>query len=287
MPESLSVVSLEEFYRDKVVLVTGAGSLGEEIISILLTLNPKTVRVFDNSEHALFRIQQRYGDKKMRYLLGDITDYDRVEFSMLKADYVIHTCANKFVDFIEYNPFQAINTNVNGTLNVIKAAMKINLVKGILYTSSDKACMPSSTYGLTKALGEKLFLWASKVSEKTFTILRLPNLMPSQGSVFEIWEEQLAKGKPLSITDERMRRWFIPIARAAYLTLKALSTSKGGEIYVPYEAEEHSIVELARNLSQEIQIIGKRLGERLTENLMSPEEKEKAECDGELWTIKN
>lgn len=275
-----------ESFKDKTVLVTGGGSLGTELVGLLLECNVHAVRVLDNSEHSLFQLEQKFRNKRIRFLLGDVVDYDRVEFAMNGADYVIHTAANKFVNYIEYNPPQAIHTNIDGTINVIKAAVKTPSVKKTVYISSDKACNATSIYGLTKAIGERLITWASRVSDKVFATIRFPNFMPSRGSCFNVWEEQSATGKPITITDERMTRYFIPLKEAAELTLKTLEIAEGGEIYVPATAKEHKIIDLARKYGKNFVIIGRRLGERLHEKLMTEEEKEKAVLEGNLWKIK-
>jgi FlaA1/EpsC-like NDP-sugar epimerase len=273
--------------KDKTVLVTGAGSLGRRLTMKLLDEDVRVVRVLDNSEQALFKLKLEVGQsERVRFLLGDVIDYDRVEFGMQGCNYVIHTCANKFVDLIEYNPFQAIYTNILGTINVIKAAMKVESVEKALFISTDKAVDPCSTYGMTKAIGERLFLWASRVSGKTFAIIRFPNFMPSDGSVFDVWEEQIARGEPLTITDRRMRRFFIPLDEAASLTVKALKMCMGGEIFIPKNVSEHTILSLAKKFGKEIKIIGRRPGERLREKLLSEEEKEKALETDEFWIVK-
>lgn len=273
--------------EEKVFLITGGGSLGEALVKRLLELNPRAIRVLDSSEHALFKIQQTFPDaKKVRYLLGDITDYDRVEFAMEGATHIIHTAANKFVDFIEYNPFQALNTNINGTINVIKAAMKSPSVEKVVYTSSDKAVEPISTYGYTKAIGERLMLWASRVSDKVFATVRLPNLLFSRGSVFDIWQKQKNKGAALSITDERMERYFMDMGDAVEMILKAIEVAQGGEIFIPSDIQATRIVELARQISDDIGIVGIRPGEKLRERLMTDEERERAVKMDDLWVIK-
>lgn len=274
-------------FEDKVFLITGGGSLGESLISRLLELKPRAIRVLDNSEHALFRIQQRFsGVKKIRYLLGDITDYDRVEFAMNGTNYVVHTAANKFVDYIEYNPFQALNTNINGTINVIKAAMNTPSVEKVVYTSSDKAVESTSTYGHSKALGEHLFLWASRVSDEVFTTVRLPNLLKSRGAVFDIWEGQKLEGKPLSITDEAMERYFMPMGDAVERILEVIQTARGGEVFVPACLKPQKIVDLAREKSEKLKVVGVRLGEKIVERLMTSEEEKRAVRMGSMWVIK-
>jgi len=277
-----------EMFEGKVFLITGGGSLGEALINRLLKLEPQAIRVLDNSEHALFKVQQMFSDaENIRYLLGDITDYDRVEFAMGGANYVIHTAANKFVDFIEYSPFQALNTNIDGTTNVIKAAMKTPSVEKVVYTSSDKAVEPTSTYGLSKALGEHLFLWGSRVSDKIFSTVRLPNLLKSKGAVFDIWEKQKSEGRPLSITDERMERYFMPMDDAVEMILKIIRTAQGGEVFVPAYLKRQSIVDLARKMSDDLKVVGTRPGEKIVEKLMTPEEEKIAVREGSVWVIKS
>ncbi|NVM57404.1 MAG: polysaccharide biosynthesis protein [Desulfobacterales bacterium] len=274
-------------FEGKVFLITGGGSLGESLIGRLLELNPKAIRVLDNSEHALFKIQQRFPDaRNIRHLLGDITDYDRVEFAMEGTNYVIHTAANKFVDLISYNPFQALNTNINGTINVIKAAMKTQSVEKAVYTSSDKAVEPASIYGNSKAIGEHLFSWANRVSDKIFTTVRLPNLLRSRGAVFDIWQRQKSEGKPLSITNERMERYFLPMEDAVGMILKALEVAKGGEIFLPANVEPQRVVDLAREVGSNLKIVGVRSGEKIVEKLMSSEEEKRAVRIGSMWAIK-
>lgn len=274
-------------FEGKVFLVTGGGSLGEALIGRLLDMGVQAIRVLDNSEHTLFKVQQSFPDaKNIRYLLGDIADYDRVEFAMNKSDYVIHTAANKFVDYIEYNPFQALNTNINGTINVIKAAMKEPSVEKVIFTSSDKSVEPTSTYGMTKALGEHLFLWASRVSEKVFTIVRLPNLLRSRGAVFDIWEKQKAEGRPLSITNEGMERYFMPTGEAVDMILKAMKVAKGGEIFVPANVQSKKIVDLAKEMSDDLEVVGVRPGEKISEKLISGEEQGRAIRVGDMWVIR-
>lgn len=274
-------------FEGKVFLVTGGGSLGEALIGRLLDMGVQAIRVLDNSEHTLFKVQQSFPDaKNIRYLLGDIADYDRVEFAMNKSDYVIHTAANKFVDYIEYNPFQALNTNINGTINVIKAAMKEPSVEKVIFTSSDKSVEPTSTYGMTKALGEHLFLWASRVSEKAFTIVRLPNLLRSRGAVFDIWEKQKAEGRPLSITNEGMERYFMSTGEAVGMILKAMEVAKGGEIFVPANVQSKKIVDLAKGMSDDLEVVGVRPGEKIVEKLISGEEQGRAIRVGDMWVIR-
>lgn len=273
-------------FENKRILVSGCGSLGRELVKQLLE-QKALVKCLDHSEQAFFKLESELGEKppELTFVLGDITNYDAVETAMVGVSYVIHTVAKKFVNYVEDNPFLAINTNVYGTMNVIRTSIKSDSVQKMLNVSTDKVCHATSTYGLTKALGERLVMWANTVNTKTFATIRHPNFIPSDGSCFDIWKEQVAKGKPITITDKRMRRWFISIGEAATLTLKALELAKGGEVFIPATAKEVKIIDLARDYGQNFKVIGRRLGERLRENLMTSEERNKAILEGELWRI--
>lgn len=274
-------------FENKTVLITGCGSLGRELIKQLLE-QKALVKCLGHSEQPFFKLELELGEKppELTFILGDITSYDAVESAVGGVDYVIHTVAKKFVNYIEDNPLLAINTNVFGTMNVIRASIRSDSVKKMLNISTDKVCNAISTYGLTKALTERLVMWANTVSnKKVFATIRHPNFKPSDGSCFDIWKQQATKGKPITITDKRMQRWFIPIEEAVRLTLKALELAKGGEIFIPAIAREMKMVDLAREYGENIKFIGKRPGERLRENLMTSEERKKAVLEGDFWRI--
>lgn len=264
--------------ENKTVLITGAGSLGRELARQLVKNN--TVLCLDHSEQALFKLELEV--PKVRLVTGDVTMYEDVEDAVRDADFVIHTIAKKFVNYIEDNPLSAINTNINGTANIIKVCMRSDCVKKMVNISTDKACHAISTYGLTKALTERLMVWASKTSTKVFATIRLCNF-PSDGSAFTTWKEQADKGQPITITDKKMTRWFLPIKEAAALTLKVAELAKGGEVFVPATAKNAKIVDLAKQYGTNFSFIGKRPGERLHEILMTKEEKRKAILIGDLW----
>jgi len=264
--------------ENKTVLITGAGSLGRELAKQLVKNN--TVLCLDHSEQALFKLELEV--PKVRLVTGDVTKYEDVEATVREVDFVFHTVAKKFVNYIEDNPLSAINTNIEGTANVIKACTRSNCVKKMINISTDKSCYASSTYGLTKAITERLMVWASKTSAKVFATIRLCNF-PSDGSVFTTWKEQAEKDQPITITDKRMTRWCIPIKEATALTLKALELAKGGEVFVPAIAKNVKIIDLAKQYGSNFRFIGKRPGERLHEILMTNEEKKKAILIDDLW----
>lgn len=268
--------------------MTGCGSLGRELIYQLLE-KEAIVTCLDNSEQAFFKFDSEYEKHKiLGLILADITDYDAVNRACRNINYVIHTVAKKFVNYVESSPIDAIKTNVIGTINIINACSN-NQIEKVLNVSTDKVCNAISTYGLTKSLSEKLISWANKSYSSTiFSTIRHPNYLPSDGSCFSVWDKQRAKNLPITITNKRMTRYFIPIAEAATLTLKALEVAEGGEIFVPTTVKKYRIIELAeayKPKNQEFKIIGRRLGERLHEILMTPEETKKAKkiCNNLFW----
>lgn len=277
---------MSSIFEGKKVLVTGGGSLGRELVKLLLEYKAY-VKCLDQSEQALFNLQLKTGrSKNLEVFLVDIIDYDSVETVASDMDYVIHTVAKKFLNYVEIDPLLAIKTNVDGTQNIIKACIRSNSVQKMINISTDKACNPTTIYGLTKSLGEHLVSWANGMNGKIFSSIRCPNFMPSDGSCFQIWEEEARRGDFITVTDERMVRWFIPIEEVAKLTLEALTLSEGGEVFVPSTAKEHKIIDLALEYGRSLQFIGMRNGEKLREILITPEEEKRAKLKGDLWRFK-
>lgn len=279
-----------KFYKEKCVLITGGGTLGREIVKLLLEKGTQEIRILDNAEQQLFKCELDFqNDHRVSYFLGDVFDLDAINMALPEVDFVIHTAACKFVNYVEYHPFKAIRTNVDGTINIIKAVINSYSVKKAVNISSDKACNPVSIYGYTKGLGERFFIWADRVSPKAFCSVRFPNFYGSDGSVIKTWKRQGEAGLPITVTDKRMMRYFISIREAAELTLEALEVSEGGEIFVPADVAERSIMEIAEEFSEKygvpIKLIGSRLGERLHEPLMTKVEYDMATQEGKFWRI--
>jgi FlaA1/EpsC-like NDP-sugar epimerase len=269
-------------FKNRNVLVTGCGSLGRELVAQLLE-NGAYVTCVDNSELAFSRLKST---DRIHTVLADVTNYGEIETVVAQAEYVIHTAAQKYVDYVENNPYEAIRTNIDGTMNIIKACFKNSATKKMLNVSSDKICCAVSIYGLTKAITERLMLWADRTNEtKMFSTIRHPNFMPSDGSCFSIWQKQKQEGKPITITDSRMTRWFIPIKEAATLTLQALELAEGGEIFIPASAKLYRIMDLAKEYGDLFNFVGMRQGERLHEQLMTADETQKANKCGKLWRL--
>ena len=259
------------------VLVTGAcGSVGSQLVKELLNKGC-TVCAFDNSEDNLFQLDQKIKDiykNKIRLFFGDIRDFDRLNMAFKGVHTVYHCAALKHVYLSEYNPFEAIKTNLNGVNNVIKASIENN-VKKVIFTSSDKAVNPTSTMGATKLLGERLFIAANNYMGNNltrFSCVRFGNILNSNGSVIKIFKSQLDKGESLSITSRKMTRFFITKEESINLCLSACEEMIGGEIFVLHMFSGN-ILEIAKAISKtetpNINEIGLKAGEKLYEELVT------------------
>tara|TARA_B100000886_G_C20406790_1_gene485188 strand:+ start:416 stop:1411 length:996 start_codon:yes stop_codon:yes gene_type:complete len=259
------------------VLITGAcGSVGSELVKSLLNIGC-TVCAFDNSEDRLFKLDQDIDKNfrsQIRLFFGDIRDFERLNMAFKGVDIVFHCAALKHVYLSEYNPFEAIKTNLNGVNNVIKAALE-NKVSKVLFTSSDKAVNPTSTMGATKLIGERLCIAANNYSgnnQTRFSCVRFGNILNSNGSVLKIFKSQLREGKFLSITSTKMSRFFITKEEAIELCLLSCSDMLGGEIFVLYMGSANilDIAKLAANTNEpKIKEIGLKAGEKLYEELVT------------------
>ncbi len=271
--------------KNKTVLITGgAGSLGYELTREILRYPVNSVRVLDINEHALFQMNRKLKNSKLRLLLGSILDKERVEMAGSKADIIIHTAAVKNIEITEFNPIESVDVNVNGTINLIKMAIR-NKPKKFLNISTDKAAEPSTLYGTTKQLSEKITSWAGHhIKETKFASARFGNIIESKGNVFEIWNEEQSKGKSLSITNPSMKRYFFHVNEAVNFVLKSLTMANKGEIFVP-KMKSFSIKQMANKISNKQKIIGMRQGEKLNEILITNNEKKKAKEMNDAWII--
>ena len=286
---------MKELFEGKSILVTGGcGSIGSEIVRQLLRYNPKVIRIFDQEETALFNSQQEHsGNKNARFLVGNVRDKDRLNTAMEGIDIVFHAAALKHVPLSEYNPFEAVKTNVYGTQNVIDCALENGIGK-VINISTDKAASPINTVGATKLLGEKLISAAhySKGSKKTvFASVRFGNVLDSRGSVIPIFREQIRKGSPVTITHREMCRFAMSIEQAVYLVLKTAKIMKGGETFI-LKMPAIRLIDLAELMIQEsgkkikIEIIGTRPGEKIHEELMAEDEAKNVFETDEMFVIR-
>jgi UDP-N-acetylglucosamine 4,6-dehydratase len=274
-----------EYYRGKNILITGGcGTIGSAIVEKVLSFDVNVVRVYDNNEYSLFKLQQKYGDDaRLRFLIGDVRDKTRLLYALKGIDIVFHAAALKHVSLCEYNPFEAIKTNVEGTQNTIEASLEENVEKFVMI-STDKAVSPINTMGATKLLGEKLTIAANyyKGDKRTmFSCVRFGNVLNSRGSVFEIFRSQIAAGGPITLTSPDMKRFVMLIPEAVQLILESARVSKGGEVFI-LKMPALKISELADIMIKKfapryghdpdkirVEMIGERRGEKLDEELMT------------------
>lgn len=272
--------------RNKTILITGgAGSLGAILTKKLLQYPVRSLRVLDIDEHALFKLKRSIDDSRLRLLLGSILDQERVEMAGNKADIIFHLAAVKNIEISEYNPIETISTNVNGTVNMIKMAIR-NKPKKFINISTDKAAEATTLYGITKHLSEKLTSWAGiHIATTKFGSLRFGNMIETRGNVFEIWNEELKNNQPLSITDPSSERYFIHTEEAVDVILRCLPLINTGEIIIP-KMKSYNIKEAAMKLSKNHKKIGLRPGEKIREILITETEKKLAEERKDMWIIK-
>ena len=249
--------NLNKILKGKNVLITGgAGSIGSEITKKILKFPIRSLRVLDIDEHGLFKLKRDIDDSRLRLLLGSILDKDRLELASHNIDIIIHVAAVKNIEITEYNPIETIETNINGTVNIIKTIIKTK-PKIFLNISTDKAADPSTLYGNTKRIGEKLTTWtAQHVSPTKSGTVRFGNVIETRGNVFEVWKDEKKKNKPLSITHPSMQRYFFKIDEAVDFVLYCLPLIKSGEIFIP-KMKLQKIKDLAKEISTKQKIMRK------------------------------
>ena len=268
------------FEGKKILITGGTGSLGQALTKRLLKSDVDIIRIFSRNESKQIEMASKISDKRLRFLLGDIRDYDRLNRALEDIDIVFHVAALKHVPVIEYNPFEGIKTNVIGSQNVISACLEQNVERAICI-GTDKAVSPINTYGATKLLMEKLFVTASnylnpKRHRTKFITLRYGNVVGSSGSVIPKFVEQIKNKQNITITDPKMTRFSITMDHALDFILKASKLGKGSEIFVPkmkaysITSVKDSLFELLGNTGEEV--TGIREGEKLDEILISDDE---------------
>ncbi|UCD03752.1 MAG: polysaccharide biosynthesis protein [Candidatus Woesearchaeota archaeon] len=277
---------MKNFYEGKDILVTGGcGSIGKELVKQILEFSPRRLRVFDQNESGLFHLQEELAaHNNLRFLVGNLRDKERLRRAVRGADIVFHAAALKHVPLCEYNPYEAVQTNVIGTQNLIEVCRDED-VERVIAISTDKAAHPINTMGATKLLSEKLILTGATGKCKTiFSCVRFGNVLNSDGSVIPIFKRQIAKGGPVTITSKEMTRFFMSMGKAIELVLKSAILTRGGEIFIlPMNAlkitdlAEVIVEELAPKYGyhpEEIEFkeVGIRPGEKTHEYLVTKEE---------------
>lgn len=268
-------------YEGKKFLITGGtGSLGIALTKRLLDLGAETIRILSRNESKQLVMESEIASDKVRFLIGDVRDLPRLEKALQGVDIVFHAAALKHVPVVEYNPFEAIKTNILGTQNIIDACLKEN-VETVIGVGTDKAVSPLSTYGATKLLMEKLFTTAQNYIDKkryrtNFLALRYGNVLGSSGSVIPKFIQQIKSKEKITITNLNMTRFSLTMDEALDFILESISLGKGSEVFIPklkaysIEVLKESLFELLENTGE--QIISSRPGEKMHEILVNSDE---------------
>lgn len=261
-----------EVERNTVLVTGGAGTFGRAFVKEALKFCPKALRVLDNSEIKLVEMQREFRDPCLRFMHGDVRDKDRLKQLMAGVDIVVHTAALKHVPICEYNPSEAIKTNISGSLNIVETAIECG-VRKVIGISTDKAVHPINTYGATKLVMERLFSEANNYTQTKFSCVRFGNFWASDGSVIELWKKQAKEGRSITMTDKDMSRFWINQDEAVAFTIECLDKMQGGEIFIPL-MPLHTLKELADAVApgSQIEVIGKRRGEKKHEELYTEDE---------------
>ncbi len=278
--------------KNKILLITGGtGSFGTAVLNKFLNTDYfKEIRIFSRDEKKQDDMRNHYQNDKIKYYIGDVRDYFSVESAMQGVDYVFHAAALKQVPSCEFFPMQAVKTNIEGTHNVLRAAIKCNVQK-VICLSTDKAAYPINAMGLSKALMEKVAVAESRNSSKTIICLtRYGNVMASRGSVIPHFLNLIKNGEALTVTDPNMTRFLMTLEDAVELVLFAFKHGRSGDILVN-KAPSATISDLAiaiselKGVTNEIKIIGTRHGEKLYETLCTREEMAKIDDMGNFYRI--
>ncbi len=264
-------------WKNQVVLVTGGtGSFGKKFTKILLEeKQPKKVIIFSRDELKQHEMQVGgYNDPRLRYFIGDIRDRERLLRAMHGVDIVVHAAALKQVPACEYNPMEAIKTNIMGTANVVEAALDAG-VKKVMTISTDKAVSPANLYGATKLAAEKLTIQSNAYaagSATRYSCVRYGNVVGSRGSVVPLFLKQRGGGS-ITVTDDRMTRFWLSLEQGVRFVIDCIEQMEGGEVFVP-KIPSTTVIDLARAIAPdaEIKVIGIRAGEKLHEALISEDE---------------
>jgi len=301
-PLFIKDISKINYIQGKCILVTGAGgSIGSELCRQIAELQPKEIVLFDHSESSMFEIDSElrntYNDVKIIPVLGSICDKQKLihTFRTYKPNVVFHAAAYKHVPLLEYNPAEAIKTNIIGSQNLILAAHNEKIERFVLI-STDKAVNPSSTMGATKRISEMFMQGIGKNSSTKFVAVRFGNVLASQGSVVPTFKKQIKEGGPVTVTHKDMKRYFMTISEAVHLILQASASGGDGEIFILDMGKQIKIVDLAEDIIRlyglepgkdiEIKFTGIRPGEKLSEELLSDVEGLQVTKNDKIYVIK-
>jgi UDP-N-acetylglucosamine 4,6-dehydratase len=285
---------MEDLFEDKVVLITGGtGFLGRTLTRRLLKTKVKNIRLFSRDEAKHHYTQEMFGnDRRIRNLVGDVRDYQRLLKATKGTDIVIHAAALKRIDMIEYNVEEAVYTNILGCLNVVRACLE-NSVKKVVFVSTDKACSPVNTYGACKFVSERIFSesnYNKGNAETVFTVVRYGNVLESTGSVIPFFTNRIKNGGKIPLTDPNMTRFIISSDQAVDLVFNAIKYGKGGEIFVP-KLPSMKISDLIDVLMErlgkkcDVEVSGIRPGEKIHELMINETEVPRTYLFNDLFVI--
>lgn len=278
------------FENSSILITGGTGSFGKAFLSeVLERHNPARVAIFSRDELKQYEMKLTYGnDPRIRFFVGDIRDRERLEMAMYGVDFVVHAAALKQVDTAEYNPMEFVKTNILGSENVMIASINAG-VKKVVALSTDKASSPINLYGATKLTADKLFISGNHYSYARgtkFSVVRYGNVMGSRGSVIPFFRALAEKGDPLPITDLRMTRFWITLPQAVQFVIDSFEAMDGGELYVP-RIPSMKVKDLALAISpgSDLIEIGIRPGEKLHEEMISPEDARRTWLQGDRYVV--
>ena len=264
-----------QFDNKRVLVTGGSGSWGNELITQLLETKVKEIISYARGEFNQVSLQRKFNDPRLKIIVGDVRDYGELKYACKDVDIVFHLSALKHVPVCERQPYEAIKTNINGTRNIVRASIECK-VKKVIDVSSDKAVLPINTYGMTKAVGEKLTLNASTLGSKTrFMCIRGGNVLGTNGSVVPLFINQIKRYNKITITDEKMTRYFLTLSEAIKLLFVATKSDINGGLFVmkmpACKIEDLADVMIKRygNKETKKKIIGIRAGEKIHEILVS------------------
>lgn len=280
-------------FNSKVLMITGGtGSFGNAVLKRFLSTNVNEIRIFSRDEKKQDDMRIAFNNQKLRFIIGDVRNYDSILAAMKGVDYVFHAAALKQVPSCEFYPMEAVRTNVIGTENVLNAATASGVAR-VVVLSTDKAVYPINSMGMTKAMAEKLMVAKARSQlegETVFCATRYGNVMASRGSVIPLFVSQLKEGKPLTVTDPNMTRFLMSLKDSVDLVLYAFEHGHQGDIFVQ-KAPASTVADLAQAVQElftsdkPMRVIGTRHGEKLYESLVSREEMAKAQDMGAYYRI--
>ena len=279
-------------FKNKTILITGGtGSFGKTVLKYFLNKKIKEIRIFSRDEKKQDDIRKKYNEKKLKFYIGDVRDYNSINNAVKGCDYVFHAAALKQVPSCEFYPMEAVKTNILGTENVLDSAIN-SKVKKVIVLSTDKAVYPINAMGISKAMMEKVSIQKSLTNKQTIiNIVRYGNVIASRGSIIPLFVDQIINKKPLTVTDPNMTRFMMTLQDALNLVLYAFKFGKQGEIFVQkapatdLKTLANAVKNLFKSPNHRIKVIGTRHGEKLFEVLLSREEMSRAKEFKKYYSI--